>query len=43
MSPKAIRKALEMLPTGLQEYDKAYDKAYEDAIERIGDQLHDEK
>jgi ankyrin repeat protein len=43
MSPKAIRKALEMLPTGFQEYDKAYDKAYEDAMERIGDQLHDEK
>lgn len=42
-SPKAIRKALEELPTGFQAYDETYDKAYEDAMERIENQISDEK
>lgn len=42
-SPKAIRKALEELPTGFQAYDETYDKAYEDAMERIENLINDEK
>ncbi|KFY72189.1 hypothetical protein V499_07656 [Pseudogymnoascus sp. VKM F-103] len=42
-SPKAIRKALEDLPSGFQAYDETYDKAYEDAMERIEGQISDER
>lgn len=38
-SPKAIRNALERLPTG----SEAYDQAYDDAMKRIGSQVSDRK
>ncbi|KFY18089.1 hypothetical protein V492_00159 [Pseudogymnoascus sp. VKM F-4246] len=41
-SPKAIRKALDELPTGFQAFDETYDKAYDDAMERIRSQINDE-